>query len=308
MAIQQGTKSKIQIIHLERENSTQVFKTPESKIVYSRFYNRPEKIQYQTTNASLTVNYVIEGEENLVIDDQQKYNVKEGQFLLIKGGRQVTTTLNPNGGTGLSIFLSQELIQEVLRDRSIGDNQAEIFDPIVFEELVWGIELTQLGSALREIQNNIEFRGGGQECVVTNLILKLRDHAQQESNAIKRIKAAKLVTRQEIYKRIHAAREYMHRNLCEAITLDELANVAHISKYHFLRLFASVYGVAPFKYLQELRLQRAYNMLTSHQYSVTEVASILKFNDLSYFSNRFKSHFGFRPSQLLTHELSEHKN
>lgn len=81
----------------------------------------------------------------------------------------------------------------------------------------------------------------------------------------------------------------------ESLGLDELADVATMSKYHFLRTFQQTVGVTPHQYLLNLRLRGAAVRLATTTEPVTKVALDNGFGDLSTFNGRFRRMFGTHP-------------
>lgn len=69
-----------------------------------------------------------------------------------------------------------------------------------------------------------------------------------------------------------------------------------LSKYHFLRLFRTVYGQTPSAYLSERRIERAQDLLRTTNLTVTEVCFAVGFASLGSFSSRFTDVTGETPS------------
>lgn len=92
------------------------------------------------------------------------------------------------------------------------------------------------------------------------------------------------------------ARDLADRCYAEPLDVAALASAAGISKYHFLRCFASVYGVTPARYLTERRLERAQDLLRATNLTVTEVCMLVGFASLGSFSTRFTELVGQTPS------------
>ena len=82
-----------------------------------------------------------------------------------------------------------------------------------------------------------------------------------------------------------------------AVTLDELAAIAELSKFHFLRQFAQVVGITPGAYLRTLRLCHAARKLRHSKASILEIALSVGFADHPSFSRAFARHMGMTPSQ-----------
>jgi AraC family transcriptional regulator len=115
---------------------------------------------------------------------------------------------------------------------------------------------------------------------------------------IEKITAIKRSTREELYRRLYLAREWINDSLSGQITLDQMAAVACLNKFHFLSNFKQLFGVTPHQYLMEKRLQKAFDLLKQQRYSVTEVCALLGFESIGSFSNQYRKRFGTPPSQL----------
>jgi transcriptional regulator GlxA family with amidase domain len=81
------------------------------------------------------------------------------------------------------------------------------------------------------------------------------------------------------------------------LELKELAAVASMSKYHFLRVFRRLVGMTPHQYLISARLRRAALALASSRRPVIAVALDAGFGDLSTFNKTFRAVFGLTPTQ-----------
>lgn len=81
------------------------------------------------------------------------------------------------------------------------------------------------------------------------------------------------------------------------LSLDELAVIADLSKFHFLRQFAQVVGMTPGAYLRTLRLCHAARLLRRNQAAILEIALRVGFADHPSFSRAFARHMGMTPSQ-----------
>ncbi|WP_446225488.1 helix-turn-helix domain-containing protein [Nocardia sp. IBHARD005] len=96
---------------------------------------------------------------------------------------------------------------------------------------------------------------------------------------------------------LRKARDLVDRNYADPLDLDELARTAGVSKYHFLRAFAAVYGRTPAVYLAERRIERAQDLLRSTNLTVTEVCMLVGYSSLGSFSAKFRQLVGVTPSE-----------
>ena len=91
--------------------------------------------------------------------------------------------------------------------------------------------------------------------------------------------------------------DYIQTNYNENITLDKLCKIAHLSKSQLIRQFKNVFRIAPHQYILNFRMYLSASMLNDGM-TVTNVAFAVGFGSVNAFSNSFKKHFGFAPSEL----------
>jgi AraC-like DNA-binding protein len=107
---------------------------------------------------------------------------------------------------------------------------------------------------------------------------------------------------------LRRARDHLDRHFVDGADLDALAKLAGMSKYHFLRKFAKVYGRTPAAYLSERRIERAQDLLHASNLTITEVCFAVGYSSLGSFSTRFSEITGETPSAFQRHyaELGVH--
>jgi AraC-like DNA-binding protein len=81
---------------------------------------------------------------------------------------------------------------------------------------------------------------------------------------------------------------YVDARLGGPISLEDLANVAGVSRFHFHRQFRKSVGVTPREYVVRARIERAKGLLTESDLTVGEVSGAVGFADQSHFSNIFR--------------------
>ena len=79
------------------------------------------------------------------------------------------------------------------------------------------------------------------------------------------------------------------------MTLDEYANICHLSKSQFIRRFRNYTGQTPISYKNKIIVRDAQWYLENSKYSVSEIADILQFENVYYFSSMFKKAVGISP-------------
>ena len=98
-----------------------------------------------------------------------------------------------------------------------------------------------------------------------------------------------------LYRRIVQAKIYIDKFYSEKIDLDNISDEACFSKFHFIRLFKSIYGKTPHQYLKTVRIEKAQQHLQLNK-SVKETCCLVGFDSVSSFSALFTKLVGKTPS------------
>ena len=107
--------------------------------------------------------------------------------------------------------------------------------------------------------------------------------------------ALRATTREEIYRRIYRARDYIAASIDQPLTLNEMARVACLSPNHFMRTFKQVFHLTPYQYLTSLRLERAMHLLHQTGLPITDICFLVGFESPGYFSWLFHNRVGLSP-------------
>lgn len=92
-------------------------------------------------------------------------------------------------------------------------------------------------------------------------------------------------------------RRYIDNHFKEDLTLDHLAELAHLNKYYLSHSFRREFGTSPISYLISRRLDESRFLLRKTDYSLSLIAEILGFSSLSYFSQCFRREEGISPTE-----------
>lgn len=80
------------------------------------------------------------------------------------------------------------------------------------------------------------------------------------------------------------------------LSLGEFAQSVNLSVWRLCHIFKSDVGMPPIRYLRQLRMERAKDLLESSFLSVKEIAFQVGLNDESHFVRDFKSTYGYSPA------------
>jgi len=94
---------------------------------------------------------------------------------------------------------------------------------------------------------------------------------------------------------IRAIDSYLDKHLEDPLSLDDLADHAHMTRHQFSRRFKNATGVSPFQYVIAKRVKRARDLLARGTVSIAEVAYATGFSSQSHLTETFKRHFGVTP-------------
>jgi AraC-like DNA-binding protein len=109
-----------------------------------------------------------------------------------------------------------------------------------------------------------------------------------------------------LYKRIVHAKLFIDRHYAEQIDLNNIADEATFSKFHFMRLFKKIYGKTPYHYLTQVRIKAAKELLKKTEL-VKEVCDAVGFESVTSFAGLFKKLTGFSPSAYQEHHRQRNR-
>lgn len=97
--------------------------------------------------------------------------------------------------------------------------------------------------------------------------------------------------------RLRRVDEFLRANLSAAISLDDIANVAGVSRFHLVRLFKQSHNETPFRRLTRMRMDEAAQRLANSRETVTATAFACGYENPAHFASAFNRRFGVSPRQ-----------
>ena len=101
--------------------------------------------------------------------------------------------------------------------------------------------------------------------------------------------------RQYLYRRVVRAKLFIDHNFASRIDLDNIADEACFSKFHFTRLFRQIYGKTPHQYLTAVRIKHARELLAGEA-TVAAVCFAVGFDSITSFTGLFRRRVGMTPA------------
>jgi len=104
---------------------------------------------------------------------------------------------------------------------------------------------------------------------------------------------------QNQYNTIKPAIEHIEENfLKDKISVPYLAKMCTISVAYLKKLFLKKFGVSPIKYIIQLKVNHACDLLRSGRYTITQVSDICGYDNVYYFSRQFREYMGISPTEF----------
>ena len=148
--------------------------------------------------------------------------------------------------------------------------------------------LFYLDRILYEIQHHVD----GYEIICRNIIEIL----------IVKLKRAKNISveahqSQNLSHAVALVKQYIDQNYQHPITLDDLSDVGSINKYYLVHKFKEDLQTSPIKYLNQVRVDRAKDLLETSDYTIAAISNFSGFSSQSFFSQVFRRETNQTPSE-----------
>jgi len=98
--------------------------------------------------------------------------------------------------------------------------------------------------------------------------------------------------------KLYQAREILTKNMETPPSMSELSRLIGLNDFKLKKNFKELFGFPVYKYLQNERLVKAHDLLSSQDVTIQEAAWSVGYESLSSFSNAFIKKYGFRPSEV----------
>ena len=103
---------------------------------------------------------------------------------------------------------------------------------------------------------------------------------------------------------VHHAASLLTQNVEEPLSLEEVAREVGMCRSKLHESFRAVYGVTPFEYQRDYRLEAAKRYLLEGRMNITEIAFAVGYSSSGYFTKAFKKRFGKLPKKYLKEQMA----
>lgn len=237
------------------------------------------------TNEDNMIMYIHHGDGAVVCGDEQ-FAISEGALLFI-GLRKYHYTMPETYDLydRSKILISAEEFSRILNSLADSSLWKDIFTS---DSLVYAVipeEERPVVESLYEEIRRFSTDKNYSDIVFISCVMKLLFYLHK--NILENVSPS--------YGSIYKAIAYINENIFEDITIDDVCAAAHMSKYHFCRVFKNNTGQTVMSYILKTRIVLARTMLKKENLTVTEVSRLCGFSSVSYFCRVFKEETGVSP-------------
>jgi AraC-like DNA-binding protein len=252
----------------------------------------------------LSIKTAFNGEEYYKLNNCE-FAVSDKNYLVVNEGNFYSSYINSGSRVeSFTINFSLQLVNDTLTAcsstsdfvldnyRSDNNRRIEFYEKLnPHDQLVSPLifKLLELSKSFKKNLPHIEE-------IYLQLLEKIVIKQEQLQNEIANIPAIKASTKQELYKRLSRAKDYIDSCYYKEITIGQLAAICFLNQTYFLRQFKNYFGTTPRQYIITKRMEAAKDLLAAKKdVSITDVCQQVGYNDLSSFSKLFKSYYSFSP-------------
>jgi AraC family transcriptional regulator len=266
-------------------------------------FSKITKIEAEMPFTGLGIKYVASGEETYYANNK-KFTVKEGEYIIGNDFTSSIVEINQKQPVqGLCIDISAEIIADVADFYDL--NSANLKEFLLSDQFFvnrYNIKNTSLGYSLVEINTSVQTGNYNNRFLQEELFYSLAESIVTDQrfifNHLNKMDFKKNNTNEEVFRLLLKAKELLDLHAMKNLSLEEISLGVGISKYHFIRLFKSVFGISPYQYQQRKRLENA-KLAIIHGDSIFDTAIAYGYGDLATFSKAFKQAFGQSPSRYI---------
>ncbi|MDR2874987.1 MAG: AraC family transcriptional regulator [Methylobacillus sp.] len=212
--------------------------------------------------------------------------------ICIHAPRAVLGTIRKNDARLLHVSLRRELISEVLGE--LYDYDADNLEI----ESKFGIDDPGMTETIRMLGRSL-FEPAGNSALKVEYLSR----ALAVDVFTKHIASSRPESALEPHKRgltvpqIRRVINYIHENLSAEIMLNDLANVAGMSRTLFIQCFKASFSETPYQYIIHARIRRSQSMLAGSRTPLVEIALLCGFADQAHFCRSFQKSTGMTPTR-----------
>jgi AraC family transcriptional regulator len=241
--------------------------------------------------------------ESQVEADNRKVKIREGYFFVTNHDQRYTLEVEKQKAETFNVHFGEYFSDQVFSSLTTRPIEAlennEFIAPV--EKVCFHNKLHVKSESFNRLASQIILAKNDplllEQKLYSLMTVLLEDHHKVKKSA-SILPSVKSSTREEIIKRLHLSTDYIYSFYDRDLSLDELAKVSFLSKFHYLRLFKLVFGKTPHQFITEVKIEKAKSLLRQPSPEVKVISRSLGFKDASTFSRLFFNQVGVYPSSF----------
>lgn len=231
--------------------------------------------------SSFQLLYIANGRGKIFFDPSHYKTLEQGDMVLIRPG--VWHSYFPDKQTGWKeywIGAKGSILEQRLENDFFAESE-KIFKVGVREDII-ALYMKALHIADEERPFYQQVLAG-----ILNMLLSMAIYYDKNSQ----------VKGDEIFNRIQQSKVLIREKLLTEITPEQIAEEVNMSYSWFRKSFKEYTNMSPSRYMQDLKLQKAKEMLVNTQMSIKEISYTLNYDNIPYFMTMFKKCIHMTPSE-----------
>lgn len=257
----------------------------DSKFVLSKL----NEYHHHESSSPFSIKMVVDGVEHYTLD-HRKYTLKADQFVIVNHQDSVDIKVDTTDFThGICIYPPEDFITDAFRSANSSLNQILENESINRGE----IRFTQKVNSMNNESKTSNFLKQNLSQILTtntsggfidfdlfysSLAAAMVTDQHHIENQLIRLKSIKTHTKEELFRRLHLSKDFIRDNYNKKLSLEELASLSCLSKYHFIRSFKTLFQQTPYQFILNEKLCEA-QKLRSQEYSYSQIAEMVGFSD-----------------------------
>lgn len=236
--------------------------------------------------------YILEGTATVTIE-QQEYELKKGSLAIANSNtlHSVFCTSVPYSCKVLAFCP-----QNIMKESAIQNLR---FKPFIEEDPQIDYFMEKIFTECEEQQ--LAFKENCMAYITQFLIYLSRNYK------IATLSDKNCAQRKQQLVRLNEVLQYMEEHYTENISNKDLANLMYLSEDRFCHLFKQSIGMSPQRYITDMRLQKAQELIQTKEFSITEVARMVGYQDYNHFGRQFRRVFQCTPKEMARQNVRSKK-
>ncbi len=258
-------------------------------------------------------NYIFEGEKHnfwelLYVDkgkisvmaDDQKYSLIKDEIIFHKPNEWHTVIANKQVAPNLIVigFECTDEAMRLLEGKIITASEKaklKLANIVKYAKEVFSSRLDD--PMLKKLQKKAASPIGSEQLIKLNLEMLLIDVIRNNVYSLAKSRAEFFEEKQLLSERVNIIKNMLTEHVDDKLTLDDICEKTLMSKSSLQKLFKDETGLSVMNYFNTLKIEKAKTLIREYNYNFTEIAQILGFSSIHYFSRKFKHITGMTLSE-----------